>query len=200
MGDCVLSSFKGGKNVQTGLYQLLMKSHRFKEVGASIKIHLLAKNKYGLKIVVAGVIDMLKLQTNLNGKQTQYGLARDVLAEHGFDLGGSWDYSWGVFDTVLSRNENETVYLRIPFHVLDGEVEQNDASIEFDIPYLVKHVVNMGLDKDENSLLTTTGINQFQDPLDTDAQIKQKDKWGEIGEKAIEQVVNSFEQMETNTL
>ncbi|OAH55730.1 MULTISPECIES: YugN family protein [Bacillaceae] len=133
---------------------------------------------------------MLKLQTDLEGKKAYFGDMQDTLKNLGYDLGGHWDYEQGSFDSILWRDGGETIYLRIPFLVVDGELENCDASIEFQTPFVIKHVVNTGLDNDESSLATATGFNQFQDPLDTDGQIKNKNKWEDAGEQAVKQIVS----------
>jgi hypothetical protein len=133
---------------------------------------------------------VLKLQTDLEGKKAYFGDMQDTLKNLGYCLGGNWGYDTGSFDSILSREEGETIYIRIPFHVLDGVLDESDASIEFQTPYVIKHVVNIGLDKDENSLLTSSGFNQFQDPLDTDGQIKNKNKWEDAGEQAVKQIIS----------
>lgn len=133
---------------------------------------------------------MLRLQTDLEGKKAYFGDMQDRLKNLGYCLGGNWDYDKGSFDSILWRDGGETIYLRVPFHVLDGILDECEASIEFQTPFVIKHVVNIGFDKDENSLLTATGFNQFQDPLDTDGQIKNKNKWEDAGEQAVKQILS----------
>ncbi|OMP66163.1 YugN family protein [Domibacillus epiphyticus] len=135
---------------------------------------------------------MLKLQTELEGKKAYFGDMQDRFKNLGFDLGGNWDYDKGSFDSILWREGGETIYIRIPFFVLDGVLDDDDASIEFQTPYIIKHVVNIGLDDDENSLLTASGFNQFQDPVDADGQIKNKNKWEDAGEQAVKQIISFF--------
>src|SRR5699024_12602013 len=69
----------------------------------------------------------------------------------------SWEYDRGKFDAIIWREKGETIYLRIPFHVINGELDKSDAYIQFRTPYIIKHVVNLGLDRNENSLLSATG-------------------------------------------
>lgn len=133
---------------------------------------------------------MINLETELEGKQMSFGFARKRLKKQGFDIGGSWDYDRGIFDGILNRDGGETIYLRLPFQVLEGELDRRDAWIEFQKPFVIKHVVNLGLDKDENSLLTVTGLNQFQKPLDKDGYIRDKSKWQEFGEETIGDLLN----------
>ncbi|MFS0574046.1 YugN family protein [Sporosarcina sp. 179-K 3D1 HS] len=132
---------------------------------------------------------MLKLQTSLEGKRARYGDIQELFSKDGYELGGNWDFEKGSFDSVLNREEGETIYLRIPFAVEEGRLDDHAATIAFQTPYLIKHVVNVGLDHDESSLLTAT-FNQFQEPVDPDGQIHDKTKWAEIGEQAVEQLSN----------
>ncbi|MEK3934863.1 YugN family protein [Sporosarcina sp. FSL W7-1349] len=132
---------------------------------------------------------MLKLQTSLEGKAALFGDVHDKFSKDGYRLGGNWDYDKGCFDSVLNREEGETIYLRIPFTVEEGRLDDYGATIAFQTPYLIKHVVNIGLDHDESSLLTAS-FNQFQEPVESDGHIEDKTKWVDIGEQAVEQLSN----------
>jgi len=135
---------------------------------------------------------MIHLDTDMEGKQMTFGHANDKLKEFGFHMGGNWEYHEGMFDGIMRREGGETHYVRLPFKVLEGELDRRDAWIEFEKPFVIKHVVNLGLDKDENSLLTATGFSQFQEPLDTDGHIHDKSKWQEFGEEAIGNILDKI--------
>lgn len=135
---------------------------------------------------------MIYLETDMEGKQMNFGHARETLYKQGYHMGGSWEYDSGMFDGVMHRESGETIYIRLPFQVLEGELDRSDAWIEFQKPFVIKHVVNIGLDKDENSLLTATGFSQFQEPLDKDGNIHDKSKWEEFGEEAIGDILNKL--------
>lgn len=135
---------------------------------------------------------MLYLDTDIEGKQMYFGEARKMLKQHGFDLGGGWEYDGGLFDGVMHREGGETIYVRIPFQVLEGELDKSNALIEFEKAVVIKHIVNIGLDKDESSLMTVSGLAQFQEPVDKDAQIFDKSKWQEFGEEAIGDILNQL--------
>src|SRR5690625_1361209 len=135
---------------------------------------------------------MINLETDIEGKQMYFGYAKKSLKKWGFCLGGGWDYDRGMFDGVMDRDGEETIYLRMPFQVLEGELDKSEALIEFQKPFVIKHVINLGLDKDENALLTTTGLNQFQKPLDKDGYIYDKSKWVEFGEQAVGDILNNI--------
>lgn len=135
---------------------------------------------------------MISLQTQLDGKKSFFGYIQDNLKHHGFFLCGAWEYDRGKFDAILWREKGETIYLRIPFHVINGELDKSDAYIQFRTPYIIKHVVNLGLDRDENSLLSATGFNQFQKPLDKDGKINYKNHWREHGEMLINKILSQY--------
>lgn len=136
---------------------------------------------------------MLKLQTELEGKTARFGDIRDKMNELGYNLGGNWEYDAGSFDHTLWNSKSETIYIRLPFTVLDGMLDEYDAFISFQSPFIIKHVINIGLEKDEHSLLTASGWNQFQDPVSSDAPINQKNKWEEAGEQAVSRLIQHLE-------
>jgi len=135
---------------------------------------------------------MIRLETDIEGKQMSFGYARKTLKKFGFIMGGNWEYDSGMFDSMMHREGGETIYVRMPFRVLEGELDRKDAWIEFEKPFVIKHVVNVGLDNDPNSLLTATGFNQFQEPLDKDGYIHDKSKWQEFGEETIGDILNKL--------
>lgn len=130
---------------------------------------------------------MITLESEIEGKRAYFGDARRLAKQFGLTLCGSWEYDGAFFDATLHREGGETIYLRMPFHVIEGMLDRNDAFIEFRTPFVIKHIVHIGLDKDENSLLAATGLNQFQEPLDKDGYIRDKSKWEEIGEDVANQ-------------
>lgn len=133
---------------------------------------------------------MLTLQTDLDGKHATFGFLRDKLKKEGFCLGGYWEYDRGFFDSILVKKDCDTIYLRLPFVVTSGELDSYNAEIKFQTPYVIKHVVHCGLDFDENSLLDATGFSQFQEPLDKDAPIINKNRWVHAGEEVVGRVLN----------
>ncbi|HWK23436.1 MAG TPA: YugN family protein [Ureibacillus sp.] len=132
---------------------------------------------------------MLQFESELEGKHAQFGYLRDKISKYGFCLGGYWEYDRGFFDTILSKQNGETIYLRLPFIVISGMLDSDSAHIQFKTPYVIKHIVNYGLDFDDSSLLDATGFSQFQTPVDTDGKIQNKNKWVHAGEEVVDQVL-----------
>src|SRR5690625_3192730 len=135
---------------------------------------------------------MIHLETDMEGKRMYFGQAQDNLKEFGISMGSNWDYDRGIFDGIMHREGGETIYIRLPFQVIEGELDRRDAFIEFQKPFVIKHVVNLGLDKDSNSLLTVAGLSQFQEPLDRDGHIHNKSKWEEFGEEFISGILEQI--------
>lgn len=136
---------------------------------------------------------MLKLNTAVEGKKAYFGDVYKTFRSNGYVLCGNWEYDRGKFDMVLCREGGETIYVRIPFSVIEGELDSANAYLQFRTPYVIKHVVNTGLDWDENALLTTTGFNQFQEPLDKDGNIMDKSRWEAAGEQQVQEVLEAIE-------
>ncbi|MUV38258.1 hypothetical protein JNUCC1_02094 [Lentibacillus sp. JNUCC-1] len=134
---------------------------------------------------------MLELNTDLEGKQAFFGPAFSMFKANGYSLCGNWEYDRAYFDGMLWREGGETIYIRLPFHVVSGLLDDGGALIQFNKPYVIKHVVNTGLDRDGNALLTAAGgLSQFQEPLDRDGQIRDKSRWETEGEQAIDYIVD----------
>ncbi|WP_252504859.1 YugN family protein [Sporosarcina sp. Marseille-Q4943] len=133
---------------------------------------------------------MLKLQTELEGQTASFGVVSDCIRELGYHIGGNWDYDRGCFDHILCQEGGETIYIRIPFFVTQGELDDYEASIKFGTPYIIKHVVHVGLDRDGDSLLDATGFSQFQQPIDKDGKIINKNRWIHAGEVAVKDLLD----------
>ncbi|MFJ8264196.1 YugN family protein [Rummeliibacillus sp. NPDC094406] len=137
---------------------------------------------------------MIQFESRIEGKKTEFGYIRDIFEPFSCNFCSNFEYHEGMFDSILYREDGETIYLRMPFRVIEGELDHYSAYIQFGKPYVIKHVVNLGLDYDENSLLTATGgFSQFQDPLDRDGEINDKSRWVKAGKEKINQMLNSFE-------
>lgn len=149
-------------------------------------------------VIKKGSENMLKLQTDIEGKKVYFGEVRNVFNANGFTFCSNFEYTHGKFDMNLCREGGETIYIRVPFNVLHGELDRPNAYIQFGQPYVIKHVVNIGLDWDENSLLTATGFNQFQNPVDKDGNILDKSRWEAAGEQMVHRVVSSLNDMQVS--
>lgn len=119
---------------------------------------------------------MIALSSDLQGQEKRYADFYRSVRQNNFSLGGNWDYGHGSFDRSL--DDNRQVWLRIPFRVtrgeFDGEKEDNDAWIELGTPFVLKHVYNKGLDAEADPKMLGALMDQFQDPVDKDAEVEEK--------------------------
>lgn len=133
---------------------------------------------------------MKTITSSLEQVKESFDSVRDHLHEFDFALGGNWDYDHGYFDRSL--DEANKVWLRIPFQVvtgrIDGDTEATDAIVEVGTPFVLKHVYNEGLDQEAEAETYGAMIDQFQAPLDPDAEVD--DKWV----KEATNVLNKVEQ------
>lgn len=137
---------------------------------------------------------MKTLISSLEQVQESFDSVRAHLQEFEFALGGNWDYDHGYFDRYL--DEAHKVWLRIPVQVvtgrIDGDAESTDAIVEVGTPFVLKHVYNEGLDNGAEAETYGALIDQFQTPLDSDAEIE--DKWVKEAASLLQKVEQAWVQ------
>jgi len=133
---------------------------------------------------------MLSVPSEIEGKQAYFGDFQNQFEKEGFHICGNWEYDHAYFDSVLHQQEGVSIYLRLPVKTVRGKLDQADALLEFGQPFLIKHIVHIGLSEEDSdySALNAVGLNQFQDPLDPDDRIEQEGKWRQVGEQAINRI------------
>lgn len=135
---------------------------------------------------------MLELTSTIEGKRAYYGEFCAHFEKDGFTLCGGWEYDHAYMDAILYQQEGVTLYVRIPVYVVEGRLDELDALVEFGKPFLIKHVLNIGLTEDEDfSGLDAAGLNQFQKPLDPDDRIEKERRWQHAGELLVEKVTRA---------
>ncbi|MFF2091911.1 YugN family protein [Paenibacillus sp. NPDC058174] len=119
---------------------------------------------------------MMPLSSTLESYQNRYTEVRSQLEEQQFSLGGNWDYTSGSFDRAL--DDANKVWLRLPFQVISGSIDDSsqdtDAVIRLGTPYVLKHLYNEGNDPEAKAHLVGALFDQFQTPVDPDANIEPK--------------------------
>lgn len=81
----------------------------------------------------------------LKGITKPFGEVEKVMGEAGFVR--AWDYSKASFDLKLSAGE-VTYYLRIQAHVVNGRLENPQATVELENPVFLRHFFPHGLTED----------------------------------------------------
>ncbi|ALS26814.1 YugN-like family protein [Paenibacillus sp. 32O-W] len=135
---------------------------------------------------------MIPIDSRLVSREQEFVPMRNMLEQHRFTVGGNWDYDHGSFDCNLDGDNK--VWLRLPFTVtngnLDADTEDNDAKIRLGQPYVLKHLYNEGLDTEAQPRVMGSVIDQFQDPVDPDAQVERQ--WVEKAGEVLRQVEAHF--------
>ncbi|WP_042165199.1 YugN family protein [Paenibacillus gorillae] len=128
---------------------------------------------------------MMPLSSTLESYQNRYTEVRSQLEEQQFSLGGNWDYTSGSFDRAL--DDANKVWLRLPFQVISGSIDDSsqdtDAVIRLGTPYVLKHLYNEGNDPEAKAHLVGALFDQFQTPVDPDANIEPK--WLDQAKEAL---------------
>lgn len=113
--------------------------------------------------------------TALENRLKPFGTLRRELENYGFSVGGNWDYDHGYLDKVM--NEEQTVYLRIPFQMIEGTLDgmNSDTSnlAKVGTPFVLKHLYREGNDPDGSVGVVDSMVNQFQEPKNKDADIEE---------------------------
>ncbi|MFD0961576.1 YugN family protein [Paenibacillus chungangensis] len=117
---------------------------------------------------------MIPLSSVLEGQEHKLTELQVKLEKDRFSLGGNWDYDKGSFDRAL--DEENKVWLRIPFQVTDGSVDselsENNARVVIGRPYILKHIYNEGNDPEASARVVGAMFDQFQSPIDPDAHVE----------------------------
>jgi hypothetical protein len=117
---------------------------------------------------------LIPILSNLEDHVEGFANLNNFFEEWEFTLGGNWDYEHGYFDRFL--DEAHMVWLRIPFQVtsgtMDGDSDASDAIVKLGTPFVLKHIYNDGLDPEAVPNVYGGLINQFQEPIEKDADIE----------------------------
>lgn len=135
---------------------------------------------------------MFPISSSIENQELPYNTAKDYLDQYQFSLGGNWDYQEGCFDRYL--DEAHKVWLRLPFEVTRGELTGDTAPAEATIrmgkPFVLKHVYNEGIDGEGSPKIVMAMFDQFQTPVDKNAEIESK--WTELAQGYLKQVEQQF--------
>jgi hypothetical protein len=124
-------------------------------------------------------------QTALENQKGRFEEIHQLLQEQGFEEGGNWEYDHGFFDRKL-QDQPGYLFVRIPVFVEQGAFGEDEAQVRLGTPLLLRHKYQIGNDDNVDIGVHNASLNQFQEPVDSDASLKQEDI--EKGRKVIQQV------------
>lgn len=125
------------------------------------------------------MIEMITLQSAVEGKQFKLKELEDKLKPLGYAIGGGWEYDHGCFDYKIDEEGGYT-FLRLPFKAVDGELDQRGVTVRLGTPFVLNHVFKEELDDNPdvfNGLVgmnLNSSINQFSEPVDKDGEVDPK--------------------------
>ncbi|MFX3631983.1 MAG: YugN family protein [Candidatus Pristimantibacillus sp.] len=135
---------------------------------------------------------MMPLSSTLESREMTFTELRSGLEPNQFVLGGNWDYTNGSFDRFL--DEDRKVWLRLPFEVINGHVDdtadENDAVIQLGSPFVLKHIYNEGNDPEAKAHVVGALFDQFQSPSEPNAPIEPK--WIDRAKQVLSEVEQQF--------
>ncbi|SEN15266.1 YugN family protein [Lihuaxuella thermophila] len=113
---------------------------------------------------------MIPIDSVLEGYQTTFQKAQDMLSPEGFVLGGGWSYDHGYFDHPLDWEEDHgyRYYLRIPVYAAQGELGDGKAIVELGKPFVIKHEFRTKNDPSGDVGVFSSLVNQFSKPIPTE--------------------------------
>ena len=117
---------------------------------------------------------MIAIESNLTNREMDLAELQAALEEREFTLGGNWEYERGCFDKRLD-GEKQTVWLRVPFEVVHGRLDpdapQPGTRVVIGAPFVLRHLYNPGDDHSAEFYTLGALVNQFQAPIDPDANV-----------------------------
>lgn len=135
---------------------------------------------------------MIPISSVLQSQDLKYLETKRLMESQQFSLGGNWEYENGSFDRALD-DENK-VWLRIPFEVFNGHIEGDTADdntmIRLGTPYVLKHLYKEGNDPTASVRVMGAMFDQFQAPANPDAEIEPK--WVEDAQNIVNELERIF--------
>ncbi|GLY12958.1 YugN-like family protein [Bacillus badius] len=116
---------------------------------------------------------MIQLPSSLEGKSFNLYDLELKLKPLGYSIGGNWDYDQGSFDYKINDEEGYQ-FLRLPFTAVNGQLDSPGAIVTFGSPFILAHVYERGIDELASPGNIGGAFNQFAEPEDKDAEIKEK--------------------------
>lgn len=93
---------------------------------------------------------MKVVQSELIGKQFEFGLLRHKLEELGFIFGETFTYTYAAFDYELYKSKIEyDYYLRIFVDVVEGRLEKSSAIVQVNNIEIFKAMYHNGIFREE---------------------------------------------------
>lgn len=128
---------------------------------------------------------LIEIPSKIEGTHYDLYMLEQVLKPMGYTIGGNWDYDHGSFDYTIDERVGYQV-LRLPFRAVDGQLDSNGCTVEFQRPFLLSHKYQRGLDDHADVGNIGASFNQFSEPVDKDASFPRQ--YEEVGKSLLKEV------------
>ncbi|MDQ0216490.1 hypothetical protein J2S13_002950 [Oikeobacillus pervagus] len=116
---------------------------------------------------------MYEISSTIEGQHHNLYKLEQLLKPQGYSIGGNWDYDHGYFDYKID-DELGYHFLRVPFSVVDGQLDSPGVTVRLERPFLLSHKYQQGVDDFAGTGTFSGSFNQFSEPVDPDATIPKK--------------------------
>jgi len=136
---------------------------------------------------------MIPLESRIENLRANYGELKSAFEQQGFTLGGGYEYDHGYFDKALDweNDQEHRAYLRVPVYSVEGNIEENDATVRLGKPFVLKHGFQTGPDDRVSTGVISGLIDQFAEPADKDDAVEPE--WVERAKSALNELEQGLE-------
>ncbi|WML47109.1 YugN-like family protein [Neobacillus sp. PS3-34] len=113
---------------------------------------------------------MIELPSKVEGKHFDLYKLEQKLKPMGYTVGGNWEYDHGYFDYEIDDKVGYQ-FVRLPFKSIDGQLDARNCTVELGRPFILSHKYQRGLDDHAETGTFSGTLNQFSEPVDSDASI-----------------------------
>lgn len=133
---------------------------------------------------------MIDIPSTIEGKHFDLYKLEQILKPLGYSIGGNWEYDHGSFDYQID-NKDGYQYLRVPFKSVDGQLDSRNCTVELQRPFLLAHNYQEGIDEEGNIGNFSASINQFQEPVEKDADFPSQ--YIDTGRELVKELESALE-------
>jgi hypothetical protein len=131
---------------------------------------------------------MIPLKSRIENLRASYGDLKNIFEQQGFVLGGGYEYDHGFFDKPLDPESDQAhrAYLRVPIFSVEGNIEEDNATVRLGKPFVLKHEFKTGPDDRVTTGAFSGLVNQFAEPADKDDAVETV--WVERAKSALDEL------------
>jgi hypothetical protein len=136
---------------------------------------------------------MIPLKSRIENLRASYGDLKNIFEQQGFVLGGGYEYDHGFFDKPLDPESDQAhrAYLRVPIFSVEGNIEEDSATVRLGQPFVLKHQFQTGPDDHVSTGVISGLVDLFAEPADKDDAVEPE--WVQRGKSALNRLEQALE-------